>query len=85
MKPILIVITETVNPTNIKAFRFYDRDSATEFLKETYTNIIREIELYDYENSYITKEFDFAQVSSGINTYRIFLCDNITEVSKTQK
>ena len=84
MKQIMVVITEK-NRTKAEVYSFTDKNDAREFIKEKYLALIRSVDQYDFENSYINKKFDFAQVSSYSNVYQISLCSNVIEVSKRKK
>lgn len=84
MKQILVVITEKCN-SNVEVFSFANKEDAREFIKTKYIQLIQSVDYYDYKNSYISKKFELAQVSSYSNVYRINMCSNITEVSKNRK
>ena len=79
MKQILVVLTEQANH-NVQIFSFADEESAKEFIKSKYLELIQSIERYDFENSFITKEFDKAEVSSYTDLFCLTLCNDVIEV-----
>lgn len=84
MKQILAVVTDT-NSCNVEVFSFPDKEAARYFVKNKYLELIRSVDRYNFEDSYIDKKFNFAQVSSYNNVYRIKLCSNVREVPKHKK
>lgn len=84
MKQILVVITEEHNH-HVEVYSVSNKDTAREFIKTKYVELIRSVDHYDYENSFISKKFDLAQVSSYINAYRITMCSHVTEIPKRKK
>lgn len=84
MKQILAVITET-DSCNVEVYSFPDMDTAHEFIRSKYLELIRSVDRYNFEDSYMNKKCNFAQVSSYNNVYRIKLCSNVKEISKNNQ
>lgn len=81
MKQILVVITEEHNH-HVEVYNIPNKDAAREFIKTKYVELIQTVDHCDYDNTCISKKFDFAQVSSYSNVYRIAMCSNVTEILK---
>lgn len=49
---------------------------ATEYMKQRYVDEIRKAPFYDYERSFISKSFKYAQVSAGAFGVKMWICCN---------
>ena len=49
---------------------------ATEYMKQRYVDEIRKAPFYDYEHSFISRSFKYAQVSAGVFGVKMWVCCN---------
>ena len=49
---------------------------ATEYMKQRYIEEIRKAPFYDYEHSFISRSFKYAQVSAGVFGVKMWVCNN---------
>lgn len=49
---------------------------ATEYMKQRYIEEIRKAPFYDYEHSFISRSFKYAQVSAGVFGVKMWICNN---------
>lgn len=61
---------------NCKVLFFKERDEAKSYIVDTYRNEIKKAPFYDYNNSYISKDHTYAQISAGVYSVKIMLCKN---------
>ena len=74
MKKVSVIIihsnkrAEVIECSNISA--------ATEYMKQRYVDEIRKAPFYDYEHSFISRNFKYAQVSAGVFGVKMWICCN---------
>lgn len=74
MKKVNVIIihsnkrAEVIECSNISA--------ATEYMKHRYVDEIRKAPFYDYEHSFISRSFKYAQVSAGVFGVKMWICCN---------
>lgn len=68
-----------------KAVWFDEEDDAKEYLVDTYRREIKIVPYYDYKESYITEDGEYAQIAAGIYSTKIYLCKDFKYESKYRK
>lgn len=62
-----------------------DENEAKEYLVDTYRREIKVVPYYDYKESYITEDEEYAQIAAGIYSTKIYLCKEFKYKSKYRK
>lgn len=74
MKKISVIIIHSNKKAEvIKCLNISD---ATEYMKQRYVDEIRKAPFYDYEHSFISRSFKYAQVSAGVFGVKMWVCCN---------
>ena len=74
MKKISVIIIHSNKKAEvIKCLNISD---ATEYMKQRYVDEIRRAPFYDYEHSFISRSFKYAQVSAGVFGVKMWVCCN---------
>lgn len=74
MKKTRVIIVQSNKRTEV--IECSNVSDATEYIKERYINEIRKAPFYDYEHSFISRSFKYAQVSAGVFGVKMWICNN---------
>ena len=74
MKKISVIIIHSNNRAEV--IECSNISDATEYMKQRYVDEIRKAPFYDYEHSFISRSFKYAQVSAGVFGVKMWICCN---------
>lgn len=83
MGKVLVFITKC-NHKKVAVW-FDDENEAKAYLVDTYRREIKIVPYYDYKESYITENGEYAQIAAGIYSTKIYLCNEFKYKSKYRK
>lgn len=79
-----VVIIRANRKPNVVA-NFENEVGAIEYLKEMYVTEIRNAKVFDYANTYISKDYKSAHVSAGIFSVKLYVCNIQTRKQKIKR
>lgn len=74
MKKISVIIIHSNK--KVEVIECSNISDATEYMKQRYVDEIRKAPFYDYEHSFISRSFKYAQVSAGVFGVKMWICCN---------
>lgn len=74
MKKISVIIIHSNKKAEV--IECLNISDATEYMKQRYVDEIRKAPFYDYEHSFISRSFKYAQVSAGVFGVKMWVCCN---------
>lgn len=84
MKQIVVVVVNS-SKSVMEVYNYINEEEAKKYVKERYLIEIQNAPYYDFENSYISKNFRKAKVCAGNYNVRISLCSNVRNGNKKSK
>ena len=74
MKRIRVIVIGTNKKAEV--IKCLNINEAKEYIKAKYVEEIRKAPFYDYEHSFVSRSFKYAQVSAGVFGVKMWICNN---------